>query len=136
MADKLELQIVTPERRVLSERVDEVVIPSADGSMGVLPGHAPLLALLDAGEVSYRVGQERRYLAISGGYAEVLRESVSVLARTAERAEEIDLDRARKSRELAEERLERGASEDEFRSAEVRLKRALARIQVHDRAAS
>ncbi len=136
MADnRLELEIVTPERRVLSERVDEVVLPSIEGYMGVLPGHAPLLAQLDVGEVSYRVGDKRHYLAISGGYAEVLRQSVSVLARTAERAEEIDLERAQQAQDRAESRLKQDLPRDEWAEAEVHLKRAISRIRVHGRTA-
>ena len=136
MAEKLTLEIVTPERQVLVEQVDHVTLPSADGYMGVLPGHAPLLAQLGVGEVSYRVGDQRHYLAISGGFAEVLRESVSILATTCESAEEIDVERARKSQEKAQSRLKLDAPADEFGRAEVRLKRALCRIQVHDRAKS
>jgi len=134
MAEKLTLEIVTPERQVLAEQVDHVALPSSDGYMGVLPGHAPLLAQLGVGEVSYRVGDQRHYLAISGGFAEVLRESVSILATTCESSEEIDVERARKSLEQAESRLKLDAPVDEFRRAEVRLKRALSRIQVHGRA--
>jgi F-type H+-transporting ATPase subunit epsilon len=134
MADKLELEIVTPERRVLSEHVDEVVLPSVDGYMGVLPGHAPLMALLDVGELSVRVGNERRYLSVAGGFAEVLRHRVSILAETSELSHEIDLDRAKRARAAAEKELERDLSEHEFRRAEVRLKKAISRIQVHGRA--
>jgi F-type H+-transporting ATPase subunit epsilon len=104
--------------------------------MGVLPGHAPLLAQLDVGEVSYREGNERHFLAVTGGFAEVLRESVSLLATACERAEEIDVERARMSRERAETALKADASEREFHRAAARLKRALCRIQVHDRAGS
>jgi len=134
MADKITLEIVTPERQVLAEQVDEALLPSAEGYMGVLPGHAPLLAQLDVGEVSYRVGNERQFLAVTGGFAEVLRESVSVLATACERAEEIDVERARKSRERAEAGLRLDASEQEFHRAAARLRRALCRIEVHDRA--
>jgi len=133
MADSIRLEIVTPERQVVDESVDEVVLPSVEGSMGVLPGHAPLLARLEPGEVSYRRGDSRHYLAISGGFAEVLRSSVSILAQTAERAEEIDVERARRSRQRAEELLGGDVSERDFRQAEVRLKRAISRIRVHDR---
>lgn len=131
MADKIELEIVTPDKRVLSLGVDEVVLPSANGSMGVLPGHAPLLCELDVGEVSYRTGQDRKFLAVSGGFAEILRQKVSILARTTESAEEIDLDRARKAKARAEEELDAKASDDSFRQAEIALKRALCRIDVH-----
>jgi len=133
MADKITLEIVTPDRQVLAEQADEVVLPSVEGSMGVLPGHAPLLAQLDVGEVSYRVGNKRYYLAVTGGFAEVLRESVSILATACERAEEIDLERAEKSRERAQTALRLDASEREFHRAAARLKRALCRIQVRGR---
>jgi len=134
MAGGLLLEIVTPERRVLSERVDEVVLPSVNGSMGVLPGHAPLLARLEAGEVSYRVGDVRRFLAVSGGHAEVLRDAVNVLARTAERAEEIDVDRAQRAKTGAQAVLDSAKEESEFQRAEIRFKRALARLDVSGRA--
>ena len=133
MADKIALEVVTPERRILATEVDEVVLPSAEGYMGVLAGHTPLLAMLDVGEVSYRVGTGRSYMAVSGGFAEVLRDSVSILARSSELAEEIDVERAQRARERAESKLKPGASEHEFRVAEVKLKRALCRIQVHDK---
>ena len=134
MADKLQLEIVSPDRSVLAEEVEEVVLPSVEGYFGVLPGHAPLLAQLGVGEVSYRVGTTRRYLAISGGFAEISRSAVHVLARTAERAEEIDLERAMRSKERAEAELKRGGeAPDVLRRAEVRLQRALSRINVHHR---
>jgi len=133
MAEKIRLEIVTPERQVLAEQADEVVLPSVEGYMGVLPGHAPLLAQLDVGEVSYRAGNRRHFLAVTGGFAEVLRESVSILATACERAEEIDVERARRSKEKAESSLRLDASEREFHQAAARLKRALCRIQVHDR---
>ena len=133
MADQIQLEIVTPERLVLSEPVDEVVFPTKEGYMGVLPGHAPLLAQLDIGEVSYRHGDKRHFLAVSGGYAEVLRQSVSILARTAERAEEIDLERAETARDRARSEIEREPPEMDFRHAEIRLKRAISRIRVRER---
>src|SRR5512145_2217327 len=105
MPDRLKLELATPTRFVLSEESDEVVVPGADGSFGVLPGHAPLLALLGAGEVSYRVGRTERYLAVSGGFAEVGPNHVTILADTAERPDEIDAARARAARGRAEGRL-------------------------------
>ncbi len=93
----LQLQIVSADRSLVNERVDEVEIPGADGYFGVLPGHAPLLALLGAGELWYRQGQEKHYLAIAFGFAEVLPDRVTVLAQLAERAER-DRRRARRSR--------------------------------------
>lgn len=133
MSGKLQFEIVTPERRVLQLEADEVVLPSNDGSMGVLPGHAPLLARLDAGEASYRVGSTRHYLAVSGGFAEVEHHRVSVLARTAEKAEEIDLERATAARSSAEKALQAHPTGDDLQRAEVRLKRAISRIQVRQR---
>lgn len=130
-AEKIALEVVTPERRVLAAEVDEVVLPSVEGYLGVLPGHAPLLAMLDVGEVSYRTGTERRYMAVTGGFAEVLRDSVSILAKTSELAEEIDVDRARRAKERAETELKKDPSDQQMRHAEVKLKRALCRIQVH-----
>ena len=135
MADTFQLEITTPDRSVLDEQVHEVVLPGVEGYFGVLAGHAPLLAQLDVGEISYRVGTTRKYLAISGGYAEVLRDAVHVLARTAERAEEIDLDRAVRAKERAEAELKRGLAPDEMRQAEVQLQRALSRISCHQRGA-
>ena len=133
MADKIAFEIVTPDRRVLNLDVDEVVLPSANGSMGVLYGHAPTLCELDVGEVSYRDGQNRTFLAVSGGFAEVLRDRVNILARTSETAEEIDLDRAQRAKETAESTLKGDAAGDVFRLAEVKLKRALCRMNVHAR---
>ena len=131
MPDKLKLEIATPERLVLSLDVDDVVLPSVDGYMGVRPGHAPLLAKLQVGEVSYRVGSEEKYLALSGGFAEVLRGGVEILAETCEAAEEIDVERAERSRERAEDRLKKQATTTEFARAEASLKRAICRIQAY-----
>jgi len=129
--DKLDFEIVTPERLVLSETVDEVVLPGAEGSFGVRPGHAPFLTALGIGEAAYRVGTVWRYLAVAGGFAEVLRDRVSVLAEICERAEEIDEERARNKRKEAEAALGRLAiGEQEFRKAEASLRKALARLQV------
>lgn len=134
LPDKLDLEIATPDHLVLTEGVDEVILPSVNGSMGVRPGHTPLLARLDVGEISYRVGSQTHYLACSGGFAEVLGDRVSILAETAEPAEAIDLDRAQRSRERAEGRIKEANEADaSFARAETSLKRALSRIQVHGR---
>ena len=133
MADKIQLEIVTPERRVLSLGVDEVVLPSANGSMGVLFGHAPTLCELDVGEVSYRNGQDRTFLAVSGGFAEVLRDKVNILARTTEVADEIDLERAQRAKAAAETNLKSDTATDITGLAEIKLKRALCRMNVHER---
>jgi len=131
--DKLTLEIATPKRLLVTEEVEEVVLPSVNGSMGVLSGHAPLLAKLDTGEVSFRIGSERKYFALSGGFAEVLRDAVQILAETCEPAEDIDAERAERSRERAEARLKAAEDETDFARASGSLARALTRIQIHGR---
>jgi F-type H+-transporting ATPase subunit epsilon len=130
---KLELQIVTPERLVLAEPVDEVLLPGSEGYLGVLPGHAPLLTALGVGEIEYKVSGKRHHLAVAGGFAEVLRDRVIVLAETAERADEIDLERAREQRARAEAVLRGSPAEAEFEQAQVSFRKALIRLQVHGR---
>jgi F-type H+-transporting ATPase subunit epsilon len=136
MDDKLTLEIVVPERRLLKEEVDEVTAPGVLGYFGILPGHTPFLSGLEAGEVSYRIGDQRRYLVISGGYAEAGPEKVTILAETAELAEEIDAQRARQAAERAEERLGRRDNTEEIdhQRAQAALSRARARLQVAERA--
>lgn len=129
MDGKLKFEVATPERLVIDSSVDEVVLPSVEGYMGVRPGHAPLLAKLDVGEIAYRLGKDTKYVATSGGFAEILRETVRVLAETAEPAEEIDVERAQLSKTKAEELMKSEKSPDLFQRAEVRLKRAISRIQ-------
>jgi F-type H+-transporting ATPase subunit epsilon len=132
----LELQIVTPDRNIVHDQVDEVEIPGVGGYFGVLPGHAPLLAALTAGELWFRKGQEKTYLSIAFGFAEVLPERVTVLAKLAERAEEIDVARAEAARKRAEDRLAHPESDIDFRRNAVSLAKALTRIQVSSRAGS
>ena len=132
--ETLTLEIVTPERLALSEPVLEVVLPSLEGYMGVRPGHASLLARLDVGEISYRTDAGEKHLAVSGGFAEVLEGGVSILAETAELAEEIDVERAHRSRERAETLLKSPLSGQELLQAEFRLKKAIGRIRVRERA--
>lgn len=133
---RIDLEIVTPERLVVSETVDEVVLPGSDGSLGVLPGHAPLLTGLAAGELWYRAGGRTRYLVVSGGFAEVLAHRVSVLAAACERAEEIDVEGAREDRERARADLVRpGAGGAEVARAGERLRHAEARLAVAKRGA-
>ena len=131
--EKLDFEIVTPERLVLSETVDEVVLPGTEGYLGVLPGHTPLLTSLIPGQVAYKVGDQVRFLAVSGGFAEVLPNGVSIVAETAERAEEIDLARAERSRDEAERSLKDEGAERDFLEAGARLKRAVTRIEVGGR---
>jgi F-type H+-transporting ATPase subunit epsilon len=131
LPEKLDLDIVTPERRVIAETVDEVTLPGTEGYFGVRPGHAPMLTALHVGEITYTVGGKTSHLAVSGGYVEVLRDRVSVLAETAERAEEIDLGRAEKARDQAEEDLKGSGDTSRYKRAAVRLRRATTRIQVY-----
>ena len=131
--NKLMLEVVTPGRQVLSAEVDEVILPSVDGYMGVQPGHAPLLAMLEVGELSYRLGTEQRFMTVTGGFAEVQRNSVSVLAKASELAEEIDLQRAERAKEEAERAMGDPAEEQRFKIAEYKMRRALTRIRVHGR---
>jgi F-type H+-transporting ATPase subunit epsilon len=112
MAERLRLEVATPTRLVVSGEADEVVVPGVEGSFGVLPGHAPLLSLIGTGEVTYRTGREEHHLAVSGGFAEVGPDHVTVLAESAERPDEIDLPRARAARERAEQRLRPQAGEE------------------------
>jgi len=129
--DALQLLLVTPDRRLVEEVVDEVQLPGLEGYLGILPGHAALLTELGVGEMSYRRGNETHYAAVIGGYAEVLPDRVTVLAEIAERAEEIDEDRARAARERAEKRLAKaGEPNTDWNRAAAALKRALVRLQV------
>jgi len=130
---KLQLQVVSADRSLVNETVDEVEIPAADGYFGVLPGHTPLLAVLGAGELWYRQGQEKHYLAIAFGFAEVQSERVTILAQIAEKAEEIDVTRAEAAKKRAEERLARAIDMDVER-ARISLMKSLIRLQVASRA--
>jgi F-type H+-transporting ATPase subunit epsilon len=126
----IQLTIVTPDRALVNEQVDEIQIPGAEGYLGVLPGHAPLFTELKVGELSYRKGNSWTSLAVAWGFAEVLPDQVRVLAETAERAQEIDLERAMKAKERAEQRLTRGGDDVDYDRARIALQRALIRIQV------
>ena len=131
---KLLLEIVTPDRALVREEVDEVQVPGAEGYLGVLPGHTPLLATLKVGELWYRIGPEKHHLAIAGGFVEVRPDGVTVLAQIAERAADIDVARAEAARKRAEERLARPSAEFDFERARVSLLKSLIRLQVASRA--
>src|SRR5262249_10096501 len=131
---KLQLQIVSADRSLVNETVDEVEIPGADGYFGVLPGHTPLLAVLGAGELWYRQGQEKHYLAIAFGFAEVQPERVTILAQIAEHSHEIDLARAEAAKKRAEERLASALADIDAERARIALMKALIRLQVASRA--
>jgi F-type H+-transporting ATPase subunit epsilon len=126
----IDLQIVTPERRIVQEQVDEVEIPGSEGYFGVLPGHTPLLASLAVGELWYRKGQEKFFLSIAFGFAEVLPDRVTILARIAERAEDISVERAEAARKRAEERLAHAKSDIDYERARLALMKSIARLQV------
>jgi F-type H+-transporting ATPase subunit epsilon len=130
MADRLRLEVATPTRLVVSSEADEVVVPGSEGSFGVLPGHAPLLSLVGTGEMMYRAGREEHHLAVSGGFAEVGPDHVTVLAESAERPEEIDVARARAALERAEQFLRPQAGEEgDVADSMTALARAQVRLQ-------
>jgi F-type H+-transporting ATPase subunit epsilon len=131
---RMQLQIVSADRSLVNETVDEVEIPGSDGYFGVLPGHTPLLAVLGAGELWYRQGAAMHYLAIAFGFAEVQPDRVTILAQIAEKAEEIDLVRAEAAKKRAEERLARGAVDMDAERARIALLKSLIRLQVASRA--
>jgi F-type H+-transporting ATPase subunit epsilon len=103
--DLLELEIATPERELLRERVSDVQVPGKTGYLGILPGHAALLSELGTGYLTYTAGNRKRYMALHGGYLEVLKDHVRILADRAERADEIDVERARQALERAQARI-------------------------------
>ena len=129
----LRLQIVSADKSLVNETVDEVEIPGADGYFGVLPGHTPLLALLGAGEMWYRRGTEVRHLVIALGFAEVQPDAVTILAQIAERADEIDIARAEAAKRRAEERLAKPTMDMDFERARLSLLKSLIRLQVASR---
>ena len=128
---QLQLEVVTPERRVLSEPVDAVTLPGLGGELGILPGHTPLISQLQTGVLSYTTGARTLQLHVSGGFLEIKDDVVSVLAEIAERPEEIDIARARLAREHTEKQLQSSSgSEEEFEEARVKLERSLVRLQL------
>jgi F-type H+-transporting ATPase subunit epsilon len=129
----IELQIVTPDKLLVREQVDEVEIPGSEGYFGVLPGHTPMLASLAVGELWYRKGQEKTYLAIAFGFAEVLPERVTILAHLAERAEDIDVTRAEEAKKRAETLLAQPKADVDYERARAALTKSLARLQVASR---
>ncbi len=126
----LTLEIVTPDHSLVTEKVDEVQVPGSEGYFGVLPGHTPLLSTLGVGDLSYRKGGQRFHLSVVGGFAEVLPDRVTILAQIAERAEDIDVARAQRAKQRAEERLARPTAEVDFERAQQSLLRATVRLQV------
>jgi F-type H+-transporting ATPase subunit epsilon len=130
----LQLEIVTPERLAYSDTVDSVVLPGAEGEMGILPHHAPLLATLGVGELRIRKGGEEEFFAIAGGFVQVRPDKVVVMAETADMAAEIDVEKAQEARREAERALESGYSEGaDLSLARAQLQQALLRIRLAER---
>ena len=129
----IDLQIVTPDRLIVQDQVDEVEVPGSEGYFGVLPGHTPMLASLAVGELWYRKGQEKTFLSLAYGFCEVLPDRVTILAQLAERAEDIDVARAEEARRRAEQRLAQAKGDVDYERARTALMKSIARIQVSSR---
>jgi F-type H+-transporting ATPase subunit epsilon len=130
---KLQLRIVSADRLLVDQAVDEVQIPGAEGYFGVLPGHTPLLATLQVGEMWYRQGQEKHYLSLALGFVEVRPDRVTILAQVGESAQDIDLARAEAAKKRAEEQLSKAASDIDMERARIAMLKALVRLQVASR---
>jgi F-type H+-transporting ATPase subunit epsilon len=130
MSETFKLEIVTPERRVVDTAAEEVQIPGKNGYLGILPGHAPLITELAVGEITYRQNSSEQRLAVAWGFAEVLPNRVTILAETAERPSEIDVERARKAKDRAQQRLSSGDPSVDVERALDALHRAEARLDV------
>jgi F-type H+-transporting ATPase subunit epsilon len=129
MEKSLKLEIVTPDKLVLSESVDYVGAPGFEGEFGVLPNHIPFLSALQIGNLYYKKDGKAHYVFLSGGFADVSDNKVTILAESAERAEEIDMERARKSKERAEARLAQHKEKMDYARAQAALQRAIARLR-------
>ena len=130
MADTLQLTVVTPERAMVDEAVDQVQVPGTNGYLGFLPGHAPLFSELTTGTLSYTQDGRSVSLVISGGFVEVMDDAVRVLADVAEAAESIDVERATKARDRAEEHISRAGGDTDYTRAQAAIDRANSRISV------
>jgi F-type H+-transporting ATPase subunit epsilon len=130
MADTFQLEIVTPEKKVVDTAAEEIQIPGKNGYLGVLPGHAPLITELAVGQVTFRSAAKEERLAVAWGFAEVLPDKVTILAETAERPSEIDVERARKAKERAEQRLTSGDTSVDVERSLNALHKAETRLEV------
>jgi len=130
MANKIHLEIITPEKLALREEVDEVVLPGLTGELGVLPDHEPLITQLKTGILTYRQGGSQKKLHVSGGFAEVLGDKVSVLSDVAEKSDEINVERAKASLDRAEKRLLGSGENIDIERAELKKERAKTRLQL------
>ncbi len=133
MADTFQLEIVTPEKMVVRDSAEEMQIPGKDGYLGILPGHAPLITELAVGEITYRNSGETHHLSVAWGFAEVLPDKVTILAETAERADEIDVARAEKAKQKAETAIAQCATEEDFKRTNADLQRAETRLEVAEK---
>ncbi|MDT8068937.1 MAG: F0F1 ATP synthase subunit epsilon [Terriglobia bacterium] len=134
MAETFELEIVTPEKLVVRDVAEEVQIPARNGYIGILPGHAPLITELAVGEITYRNAGTTAILSVAWGFAEVLPNKVTILAESAEKPEEIDVNRAQEAKKRAEERLQGGQGEIDYQRALTALQRAETRLDVASKA--
>ena len=134
MSETFQLEIVTPEKKVVDTTAEEVQIPGKNGYLGILPGHAPLITELAVGEITYRENSTERHLAVAWGFAEVLPDKVTILADTAERAEDIDVQRAQEAKAKAEEELRNPSQEMDYDAVNRALRRAEVRLEVAARA--
>jgi F-type H+-transporting ATPase subunit epsilon len=134
MAGKLLLEVVTPEHLLLSKQVDEVIAPGSDGEFGVLPGHAAFLTTLKIGELQYKIGDTWSYMSVLWGYAEVNQTKVTILAEIAEKAEDINVERAAQKVAEAEQRLQTGGLPSDVKEAQISLEKARLRKKIAERA--
>ena len=134
MAGTFLLEVVTPEKLLLSQQVDQIIAPGSEGEFGVLPGHCHFLTTLRIGELHYRVGDLTNHMAILWGYAEITPTKMTIMAEIAEKAEDIDVGRAQAAVEKAEERLKAGGLPSEVKEAEISLEKARLRKKIADRA--
>ena len=134
MPDTLQLQIVTPDKKLVDEAVDQVQMPGRNGYLGILPGHAPLLTELGPGEISYSQAGKTQILAVAWGFAEVLPDKVTILADAAERPEEINVQRAQEAKTRADEALKKADSETDYDEILLAQRRAEVRLEVAARA--
>lgn len=134
MAGKILLEVVTPEKQLLSQEVDEVIAPGSEGEFGVLPGHCHFLSTLKIGELRYRIGEQSSSMAILWGFAEVTPTKVTIMAEVAEKAEDISIERATEKVAEAERRLQAGGLPSEVKEAQISLEKARLRKKIAERA--
>ena len=133
MAGKILLEVVTPEKMLVSQQVDEVIAPGSEGDFGVLPGHCHFLSTLRIGELRYRIGEQTNYMSVLWGFAEVTPKKVTILAEIAEKAEDIDVERATQKVAEAEQRLKVGGLPSDLKEAQISLEKARLRKRIAER---